>query len=137
MKPPEVCSIPLLQLESRLISSLSDLRAVLKLQPHNAEVEAELEAVNLARLEVKSKSQAKHPPDTGQACEASTSSPSSSRYKSAPPPNSKTLPFELTERDKRKLKITLLPLTVDLPGALSDKESFAYPSWERYVVKLL
>lgn len=106
----------------------------MRIQPNNSEIRAELDSVNLARIEAKSKSKAA-PLDTGQTCEASGSSPSCVRLKKAPPPDSSFLsPFECTERDKRRLKLILRPLTVD---SEPEKENFAYPSWDRYDVKVL
>lgn len=120
----------------KLDEAARDLRAALKIQPHNQEIQAELDSVNLCRLEAKSKPEIDYPPDPGQPCEASGSSPSSSRTKQKPPLNSaKNLPFELADRDKRRLKFTLRPLMVEIPSKPSEKESFAYPSWDRYDVK--
>lgn len=126
-------------------SSISDIRAVLRLHPSNKEAQAELAALV--------------PPDTGPASAGSTRvsqkpaspSPSSSKAASssnpaassssstAPPPSStssktiphrpgrlkqKASPFPRTEADDRKLKISCLPLTVDIP-AMCDLLAYA------------
>jgi hypothetical protein len=89
------------------------------------------------------------------ACEASTSSPphphtlalSLARHfkgaQSSPP----TKDMQLTAADTRRLRLVPLPLSVNvefsrLPGfgkkrggSKTKEESFAYPSWDRYVVK--
>jgi len=117
----------------KLDEAARDLRAALKIQPNNLEIQAELDAVSLSRLEAKTRPEVDYPPDPGQPCPASGSSPSSSRTMRKPPLT--TSPFELTDRDKRRLKFTLRPLTVEIPSQPSEKESFAYPSWDRYDVK--
>ena len=123
------------QLNSNL---LTDLRAALRIQPHNPEIQSELDAVNLARMQAKIKNVPNSPCDTGQSSEASGSSPSSSRInRPSPSPPSKMIPFDLTVRDKRRLKLIFQPLTVEIPGTDGQKESFAYPSWDRYDIKLL
>jgi hypothetical protein len=110
-----------------------DLRVALRIQPHNLEIQAELDAVNLSRLEPKVKPEINYPPDPGQSCEASGSSPPSARTKQKAPLPS--CPFELTDRDRRRLKLTVRPLTIDIPSSPCEKESFAYPSWDRFDVK--
>lgn len=55
------------------------------------------------------------------------------------------LPFQRTPTDDRKLKIACLPMVIDpkgkkslmeaLKGVCASSEAFAYPSWERYVVR--
>lgn len=117
----------------KLDEAARDLRAALRIQPHNLEIQAELDAVNMSRLEPKIKPEINYPPDPGQSCEASGSSPPSTRtkQKAAQPP----CPFELTDRDRRRLKLTVRPLTIDIPSSPCEKESFAYPSWDRFDVK--
>lgn len=159
----------------RTDEAIKDLRALLKLQPNNAEAVSEL--VSLL------------PPDPSMF--PTTKASSSSAQPSSParqhpnlpklkPP--KALPFDRTDADDRKLKIVALPLSYDLPitfefmaaaaaAGFGDqnkgnnnsngkgkmkraqggiqlpflpemfskgkgrKISFAYPNWERYVVK--
>jgi RNA polymerase II-associated protein 3 len=154
---------------------VTDLRALLKLQPNNTEAVAEL--VSLL------------PPDPSispnTSASSSSSAPPSSPARQHPnlpklrPP--KALPFDRTEADDRKLKIVALPLSYDtsitfefmaaaaaagfgdqsggsngngkgkmkrphggihlphFPDMFTKgkgrKMSFAYPNWERYVVK--
>ena len=86
-----------------------DLRALIRLQPYNTEAISELAALL--------------PPNplTAQPTKAATAGGSSSSgkgdYLDLPKPRlPKPLPFETTEEEKQKLKISNLPLTVDVPS---------------------
>ena len=139
------------------LTLISDLRAVLRLQHSNTEALAEILA--LCPLEAPP---IEHPVASG----SSSSQPSSS---AAPPTHnhiwiptpkaSKPLPFPRSPTDDRKLKISTIPITVEIPvdlplfapaaGASSAshkmgaepppgrtvKQTFSYPTWERYLVK--
>jgi hypothetical protein len=53
------------------------------------------------------------------------------------PPSKLDVPFDLSDRDRRRIRIIPLPLTVEIPGTGGTKESISYPSWDRYMVKLV
>ena len=87
----------------------TDLRALIRLQPYNSEAISELTALL-------------HPnPSSAQPTKGATAGGSSSSAnddslnlpKQRPP---KPLPFETTEEDGQTLKISNLPLTVDIPS---------------------
>ena len=138
------------------LTLVSDLRAVLRLQPSNTEALAEILALCPPEA----------PPMEQPVASGSSSQPSSS---AAPPTHnhtwipapkaSKPLPFPRSPTDDRKLKISTIPITVEIPvdlplfapaaGASSAshkmgaepppgrtvKQTFSYPTWERYLVK--
>lgn len=93
-----------------LLTVPSDLRALIRLQPYNAEAISELSALL--------------PPDPssgeltkGTKAEGSSSSSANDDHLDLPKPRPpKTLPFETTDEDRQKLKISNLPLTVDIPS---------------------
>jgi len=105
--------------------AMKDLRAILKLQPTNVDAIAELSSLA-------------SPSPTAVPLTQLPSS-SSSKYKEAPAPLSyehdrlhilrpkppKQLPFARTKADDRKLKIVLLPMTVDTPVHYSCKAAVA------------
>lgn len=141
----------------------SDLRAALKLQPSNVEAAAEL--ANIAPTKRHTK--------TRTSPSSSMSTPTSSATGSSPhrtevsdpcrpdvPANEDeaSLPFAKTYRDDFRLKISSLPLTIDVPVDLPPPfigshekvrraapppptsvptriETFSYPNWERYVIQ--
>ncbi|KAI0667923.1 hypothetical protein C8Q78DRAFT_980870 [Trametes maxima] len=145
--------------QGRIEDALKDLRAVLRLQPSNKEARAEIIAL------------CPPAPDEPMACSTvpSSSSSSSSKPPFAPkqqsswiptPKPPKPLPFARSTMDNRTLKISALPITVDIPidfpffagtgesgrippkmpppGAYTGRtvpQTFIYPSWERYMVQ--
>ncbi|GBE88416.1 hypothetical protein SCP_1302310 [Sparassis crispa] len=134
--------------QGRTEDAIKDLRAVLKIQPTNAEGLAELTVLSPADAPVSSPS--------FSLSKSAFSSTESSSSRSQPAGSTaatnlcKPLPFPRTDVDNRKLKIFTLPLTVDIPidfipflnakmAPLSSSklitESFVYPNWERYVVQ--
>ena len=87
----------------------ADLRALIRLQPNNTEAISELTALL--------------PPNpsstqpTKGAMAGGSSSSTNGDYLDLPKPRPpKPLPFETTEEDKQRLKISNLPLTVDIPS---------------------
>lgn len=162
---------------------------MLKLQPANAEVLTELDQLvppkpvpippplqpswtDISRSASSAGASASSSQASTYAAPSSSSSSSGSANKNGGPlhigssqarPNqngTKSLPFARTFTDDRKLKISTLPMTIDVPVDLplpepapkgKDKgkrpsmpplssihtqpEIFIYPSWERYVVK--
>lgn len=139
-----------------------DLREVLRLQPSNAEALAEIRA--LCPTEPLAADEA----TASYACSSSSAAPSPSgtapsSYSSwIPTPEPPLpLPFAPIKTDSRKLKISSIPITVDipahfpeeaasagmhmskLPGSCSagiapgptGQNTFQYPSWERYMVQ--
>ncbi|KAI0353666.1 hypothetical protein OH77DRAFT_576998 [Trametes cingulata] len=166
--------------QGRIEDALKDLRAVLRLQPSNSEAVAEIMALcppeptaaddPAASCAVASSSSSSQPFSSSfSSSSASASSSSSSR---APPlPNAyshwipmpkppKPLPFPPGPADGRKLKISSIPITVDIPvdfpfftsdGGVENKstaapppsafsgktvsQTFSYPCWERYMVQ--
>ncbi|KII84376.1 hypothetical protein PLICRDRAFT_46283 [Plicaturopsis crispa FD-325 SS-3] len=144
--------------------AIKDLRALLRIQPGNNEAMAELSALlppvprdpHIHDLPADQGSSSRPPPSSSSSS-ARHPVPSNhdpalepTRLKSKPP---KPLPFERTKADDRKLRIALVPMTVDMPissvpassgkqkakakGAAAQMraESFMYPNWERYVVR--
>jgi hypothetical protein len=126
----------------------SDLRAILKIQPTNAE--ALFELISLLPPDASLST-----PVPSSSSQASQIRPSSTSSQQLPIPKVKPLkspPFERAESDDRKLKMIMTPMTVDMPaspaankgkekGVKNRKkpgtplETFTYPSWERYFVK--
>ncbi|EKM57876.1 uncharacterized protein PHACADRAFT_158921 [Phanerochaete carnosa HHB-10118-sp] len=130
-----------------------DLRAVLRLQPSNAEAVAELATL----APPKQKQRISHKPSSSSAA---GSSPRRSKQSRSPPPQTsleEALPFTRTYRDDFTFKISMLPLAIDVPVELPPPfigskekvkrrappsasvptrlETFSYPSWDRYVVQ--
>ncbi|OJT15100.1 RNA polymerase II-associated protein 3 [Trametes pubescens] len=152
--------------QGRIEDALKDLRDVLRLQPSNAEAMAEI--MNLCPPGPL----AEHEPAASSSIASSSSQPSSSSSSSKKPPAPsafsswiptvkppKPLPFPRTKTDDRKLKVSSIPITVDIPDNLpffsSDSgvesknkrppsssfsgytipQTFSYPCWERYMVQ--
>lgn len=138
--------------QGRIEDAIQDLRAVLRLQPSNPDAVAEL-----ARL-----APPKHKSRNGSKPSSSSATgplPKRSWQTSSPPPANvqEDLPFIRTYRDDFKLKISVLPLAIDVPVDLpppfigaNEKvkspppastsvatrlETFSYPSWDRYVIQ--
>lgn len=149
-----------------------DLRAVLKLQPSNTEAIAELDQLAPPNPAPKTQQPGSTWVNRGELPSSSAASSSSNRIPSVPTGSGsrsaflrkkapQPLPFARTFMDDRKLKISTLPMTIDVPIDLpsleplpksgKDKgkrpsipplssirtqpETFIYPSWERYAVK--
>ena len=120
----------------------------------SSNVEAVTELANLAPAKRKQ----------GSNCSSSSAAMSSSKWSkhgkspSFPTNYDEPLPFSRTYQDNFKLKISILPLTIDVPTELpppfigADEkvkrpaaslltnvptrlETFSYPSWERYVIQ--
>jgi hypothetical protein len=87
----------------------TDLRALIRLQPSNIEAISELTA-----LLVPNPSSAQ--PAKGAAAGGSSSSANDDHLDLPKPRLQKPLPFEMTDGDSQKLKISNLPLTVDIPS---------------------
>jgi RNA polymerase II-associated protein 3 len=134
---------------------------VLEIQPSNVEATAELS--NIIPTTCNLKTPANHS-SSAIASGASTAAGSCPQKTASANANSKCvspenpLPFVRTYRDDYKLKISPLPLTIDVPIELSPAfigshektkhpmappptsgptrlETFSYPSWERYVIQ--
>lgn len=145
---------------SRNLIAPIDLQAVLKLQPSNAEALVELSSLIQPRRNSKSLSSpfAAHTPSPSTAGSSSYKSEESTTSDESSESSDKSLPFGRTYRDDFKLKITSLPLTIDVPVGLPPPfvdsheraklpippsptsvptrlKTFSYPSWERYVVQ--
>jgi len=93
----------------RVDEAVKDLRALIRLQPYNTEAISELTVLL--------------PPNplSAQPTKGATAGGSSSSakgdYLDLPKPRlPKPLPFEMTDEDRQKLKISNLPLTVDVPS---------------------
>ena len=86
----------------------TDLRALIRLQPYNTEAIAELTLL-LPRTPLSAQ------PTKGTAAGCSSSSAKDDRLDLPKPRLPKPLPFETTDDDKQRLKISNLPLTVDVP----------------------
>ena len=88
-----------------------DLRALIRLQPHNTEAISELTTLlppNPSSLE----------PTKAATAGGSSSSVKDDRLDLPKPRLPKPLPFETADEDREKLKISNLPLTVDVPSNL-------------------
>ncbi|CAL1715752.1 unnamed protein product [Somion occarium] len=131
--------------QGRIDDAIKDIRAVLRLHPSNKEAQAELAALvppdtGPASAGSTRVSQKPPSPSPSSSKAASSSNPAASSSSStAPPPSStssktiphrpgrlkqKASPFPRTEADDRKLKISCLPLTVDIP-AMCDLLAYA------------
>lgn len=86
-----------------------DLRALIRLQPYNTEAISELTTLlspNLLSAQ----------PTKGATAGGSSSSAKDDYLDLPKPRPPKPLPFETTDEDRQKLKISNLPLTVDVPS---------------------
>ncbi|GJE85642.1 TPR repeat-containing protein [Phanerochaete sordida] len=138
--------------QGRIDDAIQDLREVIRLQPSNAEAMTEL----VALVSPKPKPRSSKPSSSS----AAGCSPKRSKQSKSPPPHpdlQEDLPFTRTYRDNFKLKISMLPLAIDVPVELpppfigaNEKikrpvlpstsvptrlETFSYPSWDRYVIQ--
>jgi len=93
----------------RVDEAIKDLRALIRLQPYNSEAISEL-----AALMYPNPSSAQ--PTKGTSAGGSSSSANDDHLNIAKPRPSKPLPFEMTDDDRQTLKISNLPLTVDIPS---------------------
>ncbi|KAI0373616.1 hypothetical protein BV20DRAFT_749220 [Pilatotrama ljubarskyi] len=156
--------------QGRIEDALKDLRAVLRLQPSNTEAVAEIMALCSPAADDPATSSSSQPSSSFfSLSSASASSSSSSKPSPLPtayshwiptPKPPKPLPFPPGPTDGRKLKISSIPITVDVPvefpffsseggvenkrnaipppSALSGRtvpQTFSYPCWERYMVQ--
>lgn len=148
-----------------------DLLSILDIQPDNSAALAELASLSPRRLPQKMTSLAKSPVHAMPVSISSMASSSSSAVHPSSQPSApangpghgdhssmKPELFKRTYQDDFKLRISTLPVTIDIPVDLpppfvtsKDKgkrlavpyttsihtklESFAYPSWERYVIE--
>ena len=87
----------------------TDLRALIRLQPSNSEATSELNALLHPN-------QSSVQPTKGATAGGSSSSANDEVLNVSKPRSGKPLPFEATEEEKQKLKISNLPLTVDIPS---------------------
>lgn len=150
------------------LTQLIDLRAVLELQPSNAEALAEIHSLcpsdpAPAATSASASSSSSAQPSCSSSSSASASHSSSALYHWIPPPSAlRPLPFPRSQTDDRKLKISSIPITVEIPEELDlpfftttngvpDKtqarppkrqepvrminQAFSYPCWERYMVQ--
>ncbi|KAI5122280.1 hypothetical protein M0805_002360 [Coniferiporia weirii] len=148
------------RMQGRTVEAVKDLRAVLKIQPENAEALAELMLVMPSAAIDIAPTTAIHPskqrplssgsPSSSARSDLggsggnglSSSSAASSREKRRDP-----LPFELAEADTRKLRIYTHPLQVEMPVIVKGRgkgkagaydiqvETYSYPTWERCKVQ--
>jgi hypothetical protein len=139
-------------LPQRHAEPLSDLRAALKIQPSNTEALDELLSIL--------------PPDDSSGLGPSSSSLATSSSSTSPAPRNaaslydhlhlpkpkqqKQLPFSQGSADDKKIKVTSIPVSYEVPVMPSGKtatelkskdlktrtESFIFPSWEKYTVRL-
>jgi hypothetical protein len=139
-------------LRPRRAELLSDLRAALKIQPSNNEALDELLSIL--------------PPDDSSRLAPSSSSLATSSSSTSPAPRNaaslydhlhlpklkqpKQLPFARSSHDDKKIKVSSIPVSYEVPlmpaGKISTElkpkdlrsrtESFIFPSWEKYTVRL-
>lgn len=173
-----------LELYEFCLIPIRDLRAVLRLQPSNSEAAYELSLLvpptptpkspptkaSRSYVNEPSSSSSGSSSHMGMAPSSPSGSGSSSSHRGSSSSTSKgihllhtstkTLPFSQSFTDDRKLKISGLAMTIDVPIELpsldvvskgknkgkrptlpllssirTQPETFVYPSWERYVVK--
>ncbi|KAH9847836.1 hypothetical protein C2E23DRAFT_871556 [Lenzites betulinus] len=148
--------------QGRIEDALKDLQDVLRLQPSNSEALAEIMTLS-PREEL---TVHEHASCSTHASSSSQPSSSSSRplsvpnaRSSIPTPTPESLPFARSAMDSRKLKISSLPVTIEIPAGYplftneDGKENtnkmppqsafdghtvphtFTYPCWERYMVQ--
>ncbi|RPD54825.1 hypothetical protein L227DRAFT_555742 [Lentinus tigrinus ALCF2SS1-6] len=155
--------------QGRIDDAIADLHGVLRLQHTNKEAFDELcaldpkstepsTAVPSSSTSIPSSSSSRPQPSSSSSSSSSAHRLSSkSRYEPLAP-RVKPLPFERSPTDDRKLKISSIPVTVDIPveflnvpttgpdkgkgapgeGQASGRmvsQTFAYPCWERYMVQ--
>lgn len=140
------------ELPFRCAKLLLDLRAALKIQPSNSEALDELISIL--------------PPDDSSRLAPSSSSLATSSSSTSPAPRNagslydhlhlpklkqpKQLPFPRSSNDDRKIKVSSIPVSYEVPLMSAGKastelkskdlktrtESFIFPSWEKYTVRL-
>ncbi|KAI9001467.1 hypothetical protein BD414DRAFT_432056 [Trametes punicea] len=150
--------------QGRIEDALKDLRSVLQLQPSNSEALAEIvalcppEASPLGEPIITS-SQVFSSSQASSSSATPTSTPSMLSHWIPTPQSPKPLPFPRDLADSRKLKISSIAITVDIPvdflsiddngvddngkthpppPTYSDStvsQTFSYPCWERYMVE--
>ncbi|KAG2107202.1 uncharacterized protein F5147DRAFT_698018 [Suillus discolor] len=136
----------------KLDDAVQDLRAALKIQPSNSEALDELISIL--------------PPDDSSRLAPSSSSLATSSSSTSPAPRNagslydhlhlpklkqpKQLPFPRSSNDDRKIKVSSIPVSYEVPLMAAGKastelkskdlktrtESFIFPSWEKYTVRL-
>ncbi|KAI0766787.1 hypothetical protein BC629DRAFT_1583643 [Irpex lacteus] len=160
--------------QGRIPEAIKDLRSIIKLQPESPEATAELQKLAPGTLQPKPPKPRQEPPSAPPSSLSESSGSSSSAGPSAascstsrdpslqqnPPSSPDSLGFTRSYKDDFKLKISSLPITIDIPVNLpplvlgqNDRvtrsslaalpppnshtklESFSYPSWERYMVQ--
>ncbi|KAI0091275.1 hypothetical protein BDY19DRAFT_934903 [Irpex rosettiformis] len=157
--------------QGRMSEAVKDLRSILQLQPENPEAKAELEGLepSLPRPKASKPLHESQPSSSPLSCSSSSAGPSSVSASSSREPSmqrrntaldSDSFGFTRSYKDDFKLKISSLPITIDIPVNLpplvlgqNDRvtrsslaslpppnshtklESFLYPSWERYMVQ--
>lgn len=100
-----------------------DLRAVLRLQPNNAEALAELEALQppdpdpdpMSSVPSSSFQSSSSPSSSSKIRPSPPSSSTHDNPRSSNPKSSKQIPFPRTPIDNQKLKIIVVPMNVDVP----------------------
>ena len=109
MKRLKVSRLKLVRFGGCVFYDPIDLRALIRLQPYNTEAISELtDLLPPKPLSVQ---------PTKGAMAGGSSSSTKGDYLDLPKPRlPKPLPFETTDEDKQKLKISNLPLTVDVPS---------------------
>lgn len=138
-----------------------DLRAALKVQPSNTEALEEL--LSVLSSQSPPPPAPSYPDEAASSSVGATSAaprniPSSNHNPQIPKPKSqKPLPFGRTKADDRKLKIVPIPVMFEVPkyipgdpsstlkatraqkvkNVTTKTETFVYPSWEKYTVKLV
>ncbi|KAI0342741.1 hypothetical protein BDW22DRAFT_1357239 [Trametopsis cervina] len=164
--------------QSRVHDAIKDIRAILKLQPDNPEALSEIHQLvhpnqppmvspiprssSVSSLAIPSTSSSSSSAGSSTTLSASSSNTNADlpSVPLATPHPSNPFPFSRTYKDDFKLKISFLPITIDIPVNLpplvvgqNDRvtrsslaslpptnshtklESFSYPSWERYAVQ--
>ncbi|THH09153.1 hypothetical protein EW145_g2205 [Phellinidium pouzarii] len=145
------------RMQGRTVEAVKDLRAVLKIQPGNAEALAELlsimpsAAADIATsTAISSNKQQQRSASPGSSSSSTRLYQGGSRnngFSSSTAPSKENrvmaLPFELAQADNRKLRIYTHPLQVEMPvigkGRGKSKvgvydiqiETYSYPTWER------
>ncbi|KAI0763339.1 hypothetical protein BD413DRAFT_212428 [Trametes elegans] len=141
--------------QGRIEDAMKDLRAVLRLQPSSTEAIAEI----MLLCPPEPTTSSSQPSSSSSSSKATITSGGVPGWIPTPKPP-KPLPFVRSKTDDRKLKISALPITVDIPvdfpfftgsGGVENKsttppssssfsgktvaQTFSYPSWERYMVQ--
>ncbi|EGN99413.1 hypothetical protein SERLA73DRAFT_182385 [Serpula lacrymans var. lacrymans S7.3] len=129
-----------------------DLRAVLKLQPCNTEANAELWSLIPPEPTVSASSSSYATSSSLNNASLRPLALSNYSHLRVPKSKFKQPPFSRTKGDDRKIKIVLLPTTVELASSRSPcgnrakakrkaegtdvkTETFAVPNWEKYVIR--